>query len=127
MRCFASSERTAPGVVINILDAEVFRPAAQNGVYALSRKALADATAAFALEQAARGFRFNAVAPGPMLPPSGMENSAMSKVLKSVPSGRRTEPEDLVSAILFIIGCDSLTGAFIPVDGGQHLKNHEAL
>ena len=68
-----------------------------------------------------------AVAPGPMLPPAGMENSAMSKVLKSVPSGRRTEPEDLVSAILFIIGCDSLTGAVIPVDGGQHLKNHADL
>ena len=127
MRCFASPERTSPGVVINILDAEVLRPAAQNGIYALSRKALADATAAFALEQAPRNLRFAAVAPGPMLPPAGMENSAMSKVLKSVPSGRRTEPEDLVSAILFIIGCDSLTGAVIPVDGGQHLKNHADL
>ena len=51
----------------------------------------------------------------------------MSKVLRSVPSGRRTEPEDLVSALLFIIGCDSLTGAVIPADGGQHLKNHADL
>ena len=124
MRCFAAPERTAPGVVINILDQEVLRPAVQNGIYALSRKALADATLAFALEQAPRDLRFNAVAPGPMIPPRGMENSSMAKVLRSVPLNRPVSPEDLVETVLFIIANDSLTGAVIPADGGQHLKNH---
>ncbi len=127
MRAFAAPERKTPGVVVNILDQEILRPAVENGIYAISRKALGDATAAFALEQAHRGLRFNAVAPGPMIPPPGLENSTMSKVLKSVPAGKRIEPEDLVKTVLYIIENDSLTGAVIPLDGGQHLKNYEYL
>ncbi|MBR2873134.1 MAG: SDR family NAD(P)-dependent oxidoreductase [Lentisphaeria bacterium] len=127
MRCFAAPERKSPGVVINIVDQEILRPAVENGIYALSRKALADATAAFALEHAHRGLRFNAIAPGPMIPPPGLEHSTMSKVLKSVPAGKRIEPDDLVKTLSYIIDNDSLTGAVIPLDGGQHLKNYEYL
>lgn len=127
MRAFVRPERQTPGVVINILDQEILRPAPENGIYGVSRKALADATMAFALEHAFRGVRFNAVAPGPMIPPPGLEHSTMSKVLKSVPSGKKTAPEDLAAAVLFIIANDSMTGAILPVDGGQHLKNYEYL
>ncbi|MBR2373171.1 MAG: SDR family oxidoreductase [Lentisphaeria bacterium] len=127
MRAFAVPERSSEGVVINIVDQEILRPAAENGIYAVSRKALADATLAFALEHACRGLRFNAVAPGPMIPPPGLEHSTMSKVLKSVPTGKRIAPEDLAATLLYIIANDSLTGAVIPVDGGQHLKNYEYL
>lgn len=127
MRAFAAPERKSPGAVINILDQEILRPAAENGIYAISRKALGDATLAFALEQASRGLRFNAVAPGPMIPPPGLEHSTMSKVLKSVPAGKRVEPADLVRTVLYIIENDSLTGALIPLDNGQHLKNYDYL
>ena len=127
MRAFAAPERKTPGAVINILDQEILRPAVENGIYAISRKALGDATVAFALEHASRNLRFNAVAPGPMIPPPGLENSTMSKVLKSVPAGKRVEPDDLVKTVLYIIENDSLTGAVIPLDGGQHLKNYEYL
>ena len=127
MRAFAAPGRTTPGAVINILDQEILRPAAENGIYAVSRKALADATTAFALEKASAGLRFNGIAPGPMIPPPGLEHSTMSKVLKSVPTGRRVEPDDLIDTICYIIGNDSLTGAVIPLDGGQHLKNYEYL
>ena len=127
MRLFAAPERRTPGVAVNILDQEILRPAVENGIYAISRKALGDATIAFALEHASRNLRFNAVAPGPMIPPPGLENSAMSKVLKSVPTGKRIEPDDLVKTVLYIIENDSLTGAVIPLDGGQHLKNYEYL
>ncbi len=127
MRAFAAPERRTPGVAVNILDQEILRPAVENGIYAISRKALGDATIAFALEHASRNLRFNAVAPGPMIPPPGLENSTMSKVLKSVPTGKRIEPDDLVKTVLFIIENDSLTGAVIPLDGGQHLKNYEYL
>ena len=127
MRAFAAPGRSTPGVTVNIVDQEILRPAAENGIYAVSRKALADITLAFALEHASRNLRFNAVAPGPMIPPPGLEHSTMSKVLKSVPTGKRVEPEDLVRTIHYIIENDSLTGAVIPLDGGQHLKNYEYL
>ena len=127
MRAFAASCENKEAVAVNILDQEILRPAAENGIYAISRKALADATLAFALEYAPRGLRFNAIAPGPMIPPPGLEHSTMSKVLKSVPSGKRIEPEDMVKTLLYIIDNDSLTGAIIPLDGGQHLKNYEYL
>ena len=127
MRSFAAPGRTTSGVVINILDQEILRCAVENGIYAISRKALGDATTAFALEHAHRGLRFNAIAPGPMIPPPGLEHSTMSKVLKSVPAGKRVEPDDLVKTVHYIIENDSLTGAVIPLDGGQHLKNYEYL
>ena len=127
MRRFAAPQRNTPGVVVNIVDQEIFRCAVDNGIYAVSRKALADATLAFAKAHAHRGVRFNAIAPGPMIPPPGLEHSTMSKVLKSVPAGKRVEPADLVKTLLYIIENDSLTGALIPLDGGQHLKNYEYL
>jgi len=120
MRAFAGQE-LAEGAVVNILDQEVLHTVSSNGPYAWSRKALADATLEFARSCAERNLRFNAVCPGPALPPAGMENSLMKKVLQGVPLKRKVEVADLVSGVLFEIGNDSQTGVLLPVDCGQHL------
>lgn len=119
---YLQQELPAGGVVINILDQQVLTPVgADEPPYLVSRRALAELTKEYALRYAAGNIRFNAVAPGPMIPPKGLEGSKMVKTLKTVPLNRRVEPEDFAAAVCFLIGNDSITGAILPVDCGQHL------
>ncbi len=120
MRAFARQTLTA-GAIVNILDQEVVRTTPAGGIYALSRRALADATLELARELAFRNIRVNAVAPGPVLPPAGLENSKMEKTLKSVPLNRKVGMGDLTEAVLFLAANDSITGQILCVDCGQHL------
>ena len=118
MRRFAAQE-LAEGAVVNFLDQAVLNPApAEDADYLASRRKLARSTVDFAREFAAKNLRFNAVAPGPVLPPVGLENSKMEKTLRSIPLKRPVALDDLVSAVLFLAGNDSITGAILPVDCG---------
>lgn len=121
MRLFAAQTSLAEGAVVNLLDQELGGPSPSGGVYAISRRALADATRAMARELGARNLRFNAVAPGPVLPPVGLESSRMEKTLPTVPLHRPVKVKDLVEAVLFLAGNDSATGEIMYLDGGQHL------
>lgn len=118
MRRFAS-QKLAEGAVVNILDAAVLDPAsAEDADYLGSRRELARATVEFARAFAGRNLRFNAVAPGPVLPPVGLESSRMEKTLRRVPLGRPVALDDLTNAVLFLAGNSSITGAILPVDCG---------
>ena len=108
------------GCIINILDQRINKISASAGSYALSKKVLADAGMASAIQWAPR-IRVNAIAPGPVLPPVGMENSRMEKTLKSVPMAKAVSMDDLTDACLFLAGNNSITGQILYVDGGQHL------
>jgi len=121
MRRFAGQGLSA-GAVVNVVDQAVLaaRPT-EEAEYLESRRRLTAATREFAREFAERNLRFNAVAPGPMLPPAGLENSRMAKVLRSVPLGRPVGVSDLAAAVLFLAANDSVTGAVLPVDGGMSL------
>ena len=114
-----SRQDLAEGAVVNVVDQAALAPHHREEVrYVESRRKLADATRKFALRYAARNLRFNAVAPGPVLPPPGLENSKMEKTLQYVPLGRPVRLDDLAAAVLFLAGCSSITGAILPVDCG---------
>ena len=121
MRRFAMQE-LKEGAVVNFLDQAVLNPnSAEDPIYVASRRGLMADTLDFARRCGEKNLRFNAVAPGPVIPPRGLENSQMLKTLRSVPLGRPVALDDLVKAVLFLAGCDSLTGAVLPVDCGMHL------
>ena len=118
MRRFAAQE-LPEGAVVNFLDQAVLNSApAEEEEYLESRRALARATVDFARNFAGKNLRFNAVAPGPVLPPVGLEHSKMEKTLKRVPLRRPVALDDLVAAVLFLAGNSSVTGAILPVDCG---------
>ena len=120
MRRFAE-QNLAEGAVVNFLDQAVLNPnSAEDPVYVSSRRGLLDDTLDFARRYGAKNLRFNAVAPGPVIPPRGLENSKMLKTLKHVPLARPVALDDLVKAVLFLAGNDSITGAILPVDCGMH-------
>lgn len=110
------------GCIINILDQRINKISSSTGSYALSKKVLADTSMICALQWAPR-IRVNAIAPGPVLPPVGMENSKMEKILKSVPMAKAVSLDDLTDACLFLADNNSITGQILYVDGGQHLHH----
>ena len=114
-----AAQNIAEGAVVNVVDQAVLNPRpAEEERYLESRRKLAEATREFALRYAARNLRFNAVAPGPVIPPRGLESSKMEKTLRSVPLGRPVALDDLADAVLFLAGCSSITGVVLPVDCG---------
>jgi NAD(P)-dependent dehydrogenase (short-subunit alcohol dehydrogenase family) len=121
MKNFVNTPPENGGCVINILDQEILSDRPQTGAYLESRIALKDATLKFAKEYGSLNLRFNAVCPGPMLPPAELPESKMEKTIATLPLQRRVEPEDLAKAVIFLLECDSITGAVLPVDCGQHL------
>ena len=121
MRRFAAQE-LPEGAVVNFLDQAVLNPApTEETEYLESRRRLARATVDFARDFAGKNLRFNAVAPGPVLPPVGLEDSRMEKTLKSVPLRRPVALDDLTRAVLFLAGNSSVTGTILPVDCGASI------
>ena len=109
-----------PGAIINLLDQAVCRPDENSFSYGLSKKALADATRAAAL-QLAPDIRVNGLAPGPVLPPANMPGSRMEKTLRSVPLRRSVALSDLCAGALFLAENESMTGSVLFIDCGQSL------
>jgi len=108
------------GLVVNIVDQRVWRPNPQFFSYSLSKAGLWWATQTLAQALAPR-IRVNAIGPGPVLPsvhqaPGEFEAEAAGTLLQ-----RRATPDEVASALRYLIDATSVTGQMIAVDGGQHL------
>lgn len=121
MRRFARQPGLERGAVINIADSEIEKPAAAEGIYALSKRLLAEASLAAARELAP-AIRVNVLAPGPTLPPEHLKASGMRKTLPQLPLGRAPLLEELASGCRFLIENDAVTGQILYVDCGMHLR-----
>jgi NAD(P)-dependent dehydrogenase (short-subunit alcohol dehydrogenase family) len=67
--------------------------------------------------------RANSVAPGFTITPRTipyLENPVLVESLKRIPAGRLGHPEDIASAVLFLLSpaADYINGVLLPVDGG---------
>lgn len=116
---FAAQNLTC-GAAVNITDCTALNPG--NGAYWQSKAALTRLTTELALPWAKKNLRINAIAPGAVLPPAWAPESAMTKILGATPLHRATTPEEIAQLTLFMLQCDSMTGAVIPLDGGLHLS-----
>ena len=122
MKLFRRQLNREPGSVVNILDQEVFRFSDSQGGYSLAKKSLRDVTLASARHYASEQLRVNAIAPGPVLAPAGLEHCGMAKTLQDVPLRRPVAMSDLTAALVFLLSCSSVTGQILAVDCGQHLN-----
>jgi NAD(P)-dependent dehydrogenase (short-subunit alcohol dehydrogenase family) len=84
----------------------------------LTKGGLNAATKSLAIEYAARGIRFNAVAPGVIKTPMHPQETHAGLAALH-PVGRMGEIRDIVEAVLFLDNAPFVTGEILHVDGGQ--------
>ncbi len=65
--------------------------------------------------------RVNAVAPGPILPPSDVSPEERDELAQRTALKRLGRPEDVAHTVLFLVRSDYVTGETIVVDGGKML------
>lgn len=116
----APALRAARGAVVNIVDAGALRPWRNYTPYLVSKGGLLTMTEALAKDLAPE-VRVNAVAPGPVLLPEGWGAEQAERAARSTLLRRVGSPEDVAEAAVFLARADYITGAVLPVDGGNQL------
>jgi len=101
---------------------------------AMSKAGVAAMTTSLAQEWGPKGIRANAIAPGPfptkgawdrLMPGPLAEKAGSVGGTADIPLRRVGEHAELANLAVFLMapGCEYLTGAVIPIDGGQWLSN----
>ena len=119
-RAFTLQGDGAQGVVVNLLDQKVDRPNPDFLSYTATRMGLAGLTAPLALALAPR-IRIAGIAPGLTLPSQVHPDADFARAQACAPLHRGPTPDDLVSALRFILRTPSFTGQVITVDAGESL------
>lgn len=115
-------EKAGEGAIVNISDLMGVKPWKKFAHHGTSKAGLIHLTRQSAVELGPR-IRVNCVVPGAILPPPGMTESdpIWTELAERVPLARTGDPSDVAKAVLFFIANDFVTGAVLPVDGGDHL------
>lgn len=108
------------GNIINIIDQRVWRPTPMFFSYSASKAALWAATRTLAQALAPR-IRVNGIGPGPVLRSIHQSDEQFARQAAATPLGRAIRPEEIASAVRFILDASSMTGQMIALDAGQHL------
>ncbi|MBI1388416.1 MAG: SDR family oxidoreductase [bacterium] len=115
------ARRCREGEVVNLLDTKITQKHSNYFAYTLTKKALFEFTR-MAAKELAPGVRVNGVCPGLILPPPGEGDAYMERMQIRVPLRRKGDPADIARAVLFLLQNDFITGEWIFIDGGEHLK-----
>jgi pteridine reductase len=109
------------GSVVNILDSKVSGQDMEHTSYILSKRLLMALSEMSALRYAP-GITVNAVAPGLILPPAGKDETYLDKLSGGIPLRRHGWPQDIASAVVYLLRNDYITGQVLYVDGGRALS-----
>lgn len=110
-----------PGKIINILDARLRNRQPDHFVYRLTKGGLWQMTETLA-HAVAPQITVNGVALGAILPPPGADLSYLEKIAQTrVPLRRYGSAEIVAANVLHLLHQDFITGAIIPLDGGEFL------
>ena len=115
----ARRKREGDALVVNITDAKLAAPNADFLSYTLSKFALAGLTEVAARALAAKGIRVNAIAPALMLPSGEQDADNFAEMHTHNPLHKGVEPDDVVTALRFLIDSRGTTGQTLTIDGGQ--------
>ncbi|MEW6579379.1 MAG: SDR family oxidoreductase [Chloroflexota bacterium] len=123
-RLMRRAERPAdePALIVNITDLSGLYPWRSYVQHGVSKAGLIHLTKVSAYELGPH-IRVNAIAPGAVLPPPGMDpyGEAWQALGERVPLRRTGHPDYVGQTVVFLARNDYITGALIPVDGGEHL------
>jgi len=121
-RYAAAELRQRRGCIVNLTDIYGEHPLHNYSLYSISKAGLTMLTRSLANELAPE-VRVNAVSPGAVMWPEGMDEAAQQRIISHTLLKRRGEPEDIARAVLFLIrDADYITGQVLTVDGGRLLN-----
>jgi NAD(P)-dependent dehydrogenase (short-subunit alcohol dehydrogenase family) len=108
------------GAIVNIVDLSALVPFPGFLPHSAAKAALLNLTYALAMEMAP-AVRVNAVAPGAVLPPPDYTEEQIAMAKKTTLLQRWGTAEDVARTVVFLAESPYITGALIPVDGGEML------
>jgi NAD(P)-dependent dehydrogenase (short-subunit alcohol dehydrogenase family) len=111
----------AEGNIINVIDERVLHLSPAYFSYTLSKATLWTATQTLAQSFAPR-IRVNAIGNGPTLPERGRSAAAFAAAAEHAPLKRNTTPDEIASAVLFLLNAPAITGQMLALDGGRHIE-----
>lgn len=106
--------------VINLNDFKALQPTAENFGYTMSKWGLHGLTRNLALALAPR-VRVNELALGAVLPPDSSNEEYVHTTRDEIPIQRFVTPQEVASAMLFLLANEAITGQTLNLDGGQNL------
>jgi glucose 1-dehydrogenase len=118
----AQRDADRPGAIVNICDARTRQPGADHFAYRLTKGGLWQMTEMLAAALAP-AVRVNGVALGAILPPPGRDESYIREYAnRRVPLGHPGGCPAVVDAVLYLLEQEFVTGALLPLDGGEFLE-----
>jgi len=118
----SESLKQSQGCIVNIVDIHGQRPLENHPVYSMAKAALIMQTYAMASELGPE-IRVNAVAPGAILWPEGVDMSTKAHIVASTALKRVGDPQDIAQAVWYLIAtAQYTTGQVLAVDGGRLLS-----
>ncbi len=116
----AARRMIAGGLIVNITDIGAQKAWSRYPSYTVSKSALESLTKLLA-RAFAPNIRVNAIAPGLVLQSDVVTQEQWNKLVERLPLKRAAQPEEIASALEFLIKNEYITGQTIVVDGGYSL------
>lgn len=110
------------GNIINLIDMRVWKLTPHFASYTISKSGLWTLTQTLAMALAPR-IRVNGIGPGPSMINIRQTEEQFAQQIAATPLRRGAPPEEIASAVRFILNTPSLTGQMLALDGGQHLPS----
>jgi len=118
----APALRAARGKVVNLADLGGLEPWPGFAAHSVSKAGVVMLTRVLARAMAPE-VTVNAIAPGAVLVPESYDAAERERLARTTPLGRLGAPDDVISALLYLLeGGDYVTGEVLVVDGGRLLR-----
>jgi pteridine reductase len=117
----APALRAARGKVVNLADLAGLQPWPAFAAHSVSKAGVIMLTKVLARALAPE-VTVNAIAPGAVLVPEAYDRDERERLARATPLGRLGSPADVVSALLYLLEADFVTGEVLAVDGGRLLR-----
>lgn len=114
--------RRAKGCIVNLADLAAFETWPEYIPHGITKAGVVQMTRALARAFAPE-VRVNAIAPGAVLLPDAWNDATRAHFATTTPLRRIGSPNDVVQAMLYLIGADYVTGDTLLVDGGRHVRS----